>query len=120
MKAAESIYYGNEFVSLGATQDLSQANKLAKQMVGNFGMGKELEVFYNENIANSDIYFSDPNKYSEHTKCIIDKETLDLVKESYSEAKQILNDNIEKLIYFTDLLQNNTVVYKKEIENFYI
>ena len=119
-KAAESIYYGNEFVSLGATQDLSQANKLAKQMVGNFGMGKELEVFYNENIANSDIYFSDPNKYSEHTKCIIDKETLDLVKESYSEAKQILNDNIEKLIYFTDLLQNNTVVYKKEIENFYI
>jgi cell division protease FtsH len=117
-KAAESIYYGNEFVSLGAVQDLNQANKLAKRMIGNFGMGKELEVFYNENIGETDIYFNNPNKYSEYTKSIIDKETLDLVKEAYNEAKLILNDNIDKLIYFIDLLQNNTVVYKKEIDSF--
>jgi ATP-dependent metalloprotease FtsH len=30
-KAAESIYYGNNFVSLGAIQDLKQANSLAKK-----------------------------------------------------------------------------------------
>jgi len=30
-KAAESIYYGNNFVSLGAVQDLNQANKLAEE-----------------------------------------------------------------------------------------
>jgi cell division protease FtsH len=97
-KAAESIYYGNEFVSLGAIQDLNQANNLAKRMIGNFGMGKELEVFYNENIGDSELYFNNPNKYSEHTKYMMDKETLDLVKEAYNEAKLILDDNIDKLI----------------------
>jgi len=117
-KAAESIYYGNEFVSLGAIQDLSQANALAKKMIGNFGMGKELEVFYDENIGDTDIYFNNANKYSEHTKYIMDKETLDLVKEAYNEAKSILDENIDKLIYFTNLLQNNTVIYKKEINSF--
>jgi len=114
-KAAESIYYGNDFVSLGAIQDLNEANKLAKRMIGNFGMGKELEVFYNENVGDTDVYFNSPNKYSEHTKYIIDKETLDLVKEAYAEAKRILNDNVHKLIEFSDLLQNNTVIYKKNI-----
>jgi cell division protease FtsH len=43
-KAAESIYYGNEFVSLGAYQDLRQSNNLAQKMIGNFGMGEKLEV----------------------------------------------------------------------------
>jgi len=118
-KAAESIYYGDNFVSLGAIQDLNQANKLAKQMIGNFGMGKELEVFYNENVGENDVYFNNPNKYSEHTKYIIDKETLDLVKEAYAEAKHILNANIDKLIHFSDLLQNKTVIYKKEINDLY-
>jgi cell division protease FtsH len=117
-KAAESIYYGNDFVSLGAIQDLNEANKLAKRMIGNFGMGKELEVFYNENVGDTDVYFNSPNKYSEHTKYIIDKETLDLVKEAYAEAKRILNDNVDKLIEFSDLLQNNNVIYKKNIDIF--
>ena len=43
-KAAESIYYSNENVSMGAIQDLKTANNLAKRMVGNFGMGNKLEV----------------------------------------------------------------------------
>jgi ATP-dependent Zn protease len=89
-------------------------------MIGNFGMGKDLEVFYNENIGETDIYFNNPNKYSEYTKSIMDKETLDLVKEAYNEAKLILNDNLDKLTYFIDLLQNNTVIYKKEIDSFTI
>jgi cell division protease FtsH len=50
-KAAESVYYGDENVSLGATQDLKQSNSLAQQMIGNYGMGEELKAFYNENIG---------------------------------------------------------------------
>jgi cell division protease FtsH len=105
-KAAESIYYGNDFVSLGAVQDLNQANSLAKKMIENFGMGAELEVFfYNE--------FS--NKYSERTKYKMDKETLDLVKEAYIEAKTILKNNYVKMIDFSLLLQNSSVLYKNDI-----
>ena len=117
-KAAESIYYGNDFVSLGAIQDLNQANNLAKRMIGNFGMGNNLEVFYNEEVGEDAVargFFM--GKYSEHTKYMMDKETLDLVKEAYSEAKHILQENREKLIEFSELLQNNTILYKKDIGN---
>lgn len=36
-KAAESIWYGDNKVSLGATRDLKQANQLARKMIGLFG-----------------------------------------------------------------------------------
>jgi len=124
-KAAESIYYGNNFVSVGAIQDLNQANSLAKRMIGNFGMGNELEVFYNEDVNDDSNPFlgrslAMGSKYSQSTKYIMDKESLDLVKDAYQEAKTLLYSNITQLIHFSELLQNNTILYKKDIENFYI
>ena len=121
-KAAESIYYGNEYVSLGAIQDLKQANSLAKKMIGNFGMGNRLEVFFNEDVSDDSNPFLGRSlalgdKYSEHTRLIMDRETLDLVKEAYSKAKDILEKNKDKLIEFSELLQNNTIIYNRDINN---
>ena len=120
-KAAESIYYGNDFVSLGAIQDLKQANGLAKRMIGNFGMGDKLEVFFNEDISDDSNPFLGRSlalgdKYSEHTRLIMDKETLQLVKDAYSEAKKILEENKDKLLEFSELLQNQTIIYYRDIE----
>ena len=120
-KAAESLFYGNNFVSLGSYEDLKQANNLAKRMIGNFGMGEKMEVFFNEDIGDESNPFVGRSialgdKYSEYTKFIMDKESLDLVKEAYNEAKQILSDNLDKLIELSDLLQNKTVVYDKDID----
>ena len=47
-KAAESIFYGDDYVSVGAIQDLKQTNSLAQRMIGNYGMGKVLQAFYND------------------------------------------------------------------------
>jgi cell division protease FtsH len=117
-KAAESLFYGNDFVSLGAIQDLQQANSLAKRMIGNFGMGEKLEVFFNEDIGDDSfgktMIFGD--KYSQHTKYMMDKESLELVKEAYHEAKTILSAKIDKLFKFSELLQNNTILYGKNFE----
>jgi len=115
-KAAESVFYGNEFVSLGANQDLKQANNLAKRMIGNYGMGNELEVFFDENVGED--AFSNRGtveQYSDATKNIIDKEKLDLVKEAYNEAKRLLLKYNDKLIYFSELLLKDTVIYNKDI-----
>ena len=124
-KAAEAIYYGNEYVSMGAIQDLKQANSLAKQMIGNFGMGDKLEVFYNEDVGGDSNPFlgrslAMGDKYSEHTRLIMDRETLDLVKEAYGKAKEILEQNKDKLIEFSELLQNSTVVYNRDLQGFTI
>jgi cell division protease FtsH len=117
-KAAESIYYGNDFVSLGAVQDLKQANTLAKRMIGNFGMGEELEVFYNENVNNDGSPFAgrnlSPEKYSEYTKEVMDRESLNLVKEAYTTAKYILEVNWDKVLDFSEMLKTNTTIYDKD------
>ena len=119
-KAAENIYYGEEFVSLGAVEDLRQANKLAQQMIGNYGMGNKLEVFFNENVNDGDNPFlgrslSTGSKYSENTKFMMDNETLNLVVEAYNEAKYILTDYKDKVSEMTELLKNKTTLNLKDL-----
>jgi cell division protease FtsH len=113
-KAAENVYYGNDFVSVGATQDLKQANQLAQKMISNFGMGNKLEVFYNENMDDTGGLFTN-NKYSEQTKYKLDKESLELVIEAYNESKRILSENQDLLATMTELLLKNDVLTKKDI-----
>jgi cell division protease FtsH len=122
-KAAESIYFGDDFISVGANEDLRQANGLARRMIGNFGMGEELEVFFNDNIGDDSNPFLGrtlgmADKYSQNTKNIMDKESLDLVNNAYRDAKYILNQNYDKLIEFSELLTNNTIVMSKDIYEF--
>jgi len=122
-KAAESIYYGDDFISVGANEDLRQANGLARRMIGNFGMGEELEVFFNENIGDESSPFLGRSlgmgdKYSQNTKSLMDKESLDLVNNAYRDAKYILNQNYDKLIEFSELLINNTIVMSKDLDEF--
>jgi len=124
-KAAESVIYGNDYVSLGAIEDLRQANKLAQKMIGNFGMGNELEVFFNEDIDSESNPFlgrtlGSSEKYSQYTKFITDKEVLKLVKDAYAEAKEILLENKDKLINFSQLLEQVTILFKSDILDDYL
>jgi len=118
-KAAENIFYGEEYVSVGANQDLKQANSVAQRMIGNYGMGKLLEPFYNENIDSERNPFlgrslGSGDKYSEKTKEIMDTESLELVRNAYDEAKRILSENRENMdIIIDELLEKNTI-YGKE------
>ena len=114
-KAAETIFYGIEHVSLGAVQDLKQANSLAKRMIGNYGMGKELEAFYNENVEDDRNPFlgrslAMGDKYSEKIKDTMDRETLELVTYALNQAKEILTKNREDVTKMVDLLVNNTTI----------
>ncbi len=111
-KAAEYICYGNEFVSLGANEDLKQANKLAQRMIGNFGMGDKLEVFFNDR-DETNLFSSD--KYSEYTKSIMDKESLKLVKDAYNEAKYLLENNYDLLVLLSEKLKENIIITNDNI-----
>jgi len=122
-KAAESIFYGDDHVSLGAIEDLRQANKLAQRMIGNFGMGNELEVFFNEDVSDDSNPFLGRSlalgsKYSQNTKHMMDKESLNLVNEAYKDAKELLQNYYDKLIEFSELLKNNTVVMNSDVTQF--
>jgi len=117
-KAAESIWYGGEHVSFGATQDLRQANQLARTMVEMYGMGSgDLETFYNPN--------SNPNyanrlisTHSEKTKELVDEEILKIISNAYQQSKEILEKN--KLICdeLVDKVLEKQVLYRNDL-NFY-
>jgi len=119
-KAAETIYYGNDYVSVGAVQDLKEANSLAKRMIGNYGMGNKLEAFYNENVEDDRNPFLGRSlalgsKYSERTKDMMDRETLELVSFALTEAKNILMKNRTNVTVLVDCLIKNTTLIGSEI-----
>jgi len=119
-KAAEYIFYGENLVSLGAVQDLKQANSLAQRMIGNYGMGQDLEVFYNENVESDrnpflGRSFAMGDKYSEKTKEKMDIESLDLINDAYKEAINILLENKSKMNVLIKILLESTTLSGKFI-----
>ena len=108
-KAAESVFYGDDFVSLGATMDLKQANSLAKNMIEKFGMGEKLNVFYKDEDMMS-------NAYSENKKYEIENESALLVNEAYSNAKQIIEKNKDKIKKVIELLMEKITIDYNEFD----
>lgn len=120
-KAAENVYYGEEYVSVGANQDLKQANNMAQRMIGNYGMGKLLEAFYNEDVDSARNPFLGRTmgagaKYSEKTKELMDAESLELVRNAYDEAKRILSENREQMDAIVDALLEKNILYAKDFD----
>jgi ATP-dependent Zn protease len=83
-KAAESIFYGDNFVSLGATMDLNTANQLAVDMIERYGMGERLKLFYRRQSS------SFINDVSEKTQALIDRESRELVEAAYKMTMEVL------------------------------
>ena len=118
-KAAESIFYGDDHVSVGAVQDLKQTNSLAQRMIGNFGMGDKLETFYNENVDSERApfvgrTFGMGDKYSDKTKETFDKESLFLVDKSYKMAKDVLSSQQDLMELLIERLLEERTMYGSE------
>lgn len=121
-KAAEQVFYGREQVSLGAIQDLKQANSIARKMVGNWGMGNDLEVFYNENMESGQTPFlgrslASGSAYSDMTLEKMDKEALNLVDHAYLEALNLITAKRDTVTKLVDLLLQSVTLSGSEIKN---
>ena len=122
-KAAEEVFYGDSFVSLGASQDLKQANSIAQKMIGNYGMGDDLKIFYNENIDNNNPFLGRSlgtgNKYSEMIKEIMDRESLNLVNECYKEAYNLIDKNKKNIGVISNILIESITLDSAFVNNFF-
>jgi cell division protease FtsH len=108
-KAAESVYYGDDFVSLGASMDLVQANGLATEMIEKYGMGNKLIVF-----SKNDEY---GKSYSEVTKTLIDKEVAELVNEAYKSVRELIVQNKPIIDKYVNELLDNVVISADKFRN---
>jgi cell division protease FtsH len=101
-KAAECVYYGRDQVSLGAYQDLKQANDLARKMIVDYGMGNALEVYARSSTGSSVV--------SEYLATRTDREALALVDAAYNNVTALLCNDYSKMLVLKDRLLEKRVL----------
>jgi len=87
-------------ISSGAQSDISQATKIARQMILTWGMSSELgPISYGPDSAIKDQMFVMPGEkeYSERTAETIDSEVKKITDEAYKKSKELIKANKDKL-----------------------
>ena len=119
-RLAEEIIYGEEEVTTGASNDLQQVTRVARQMVTRFGMSDRLgpvalghqngNVFMGRDIASD-------RDFSNETAAAIDEEVRNYVDQAYSRAKKVLTDNRHILDRLAQMLMEKETVEADELQN---
>ncbi|XP_076929778.1 ATP-dependent zinc metalloprotease FTSH 4, mitochondrial-like [Bidens hawaiensis] len=106
-RVAEELIFGEDEVTSGASSDLEQATRLAREMVTKYGMSKEIGV-----VAHN--YDDNGKSMSTETRLLIEKEVQKLLENAYDNAKNILTRyNKEHHALANALLQHETLSGKQ-------
>ena len=103
-RVAEALFIGD--ISVGASNDIDRATKLAKDMVARYGMCERLgTVSY---LAGGEVFigrdYQTTKSFSESFASTIDEEVKILIDKAYAHCKQILEENSSKLQEVVDFL----------------
>ncbi len=119
-RAAEEIVLKD--VTTGASNDIERATSMARNMVMKYGMCEKFgpvqygdegeEVFIGRDIGHT-------RNYSENTADEIDAEVKKILNHSYSEAKRILNENIDVLHASAKLLMEKEKITGDEFRELF-
>jgi cell division protease FtsH len=119
-RLAEEIVYGEEEVTTGASNDLQQVTRVARQMVTRFGMSDRLgpvalgrqngNVFMGRDIASD-------RDFSNETAAAIDEEVRNYVDQAYSRAKRVLQENRQVLDRIAEMLIEKETVEADELQD---
>jgi cell division protease FtsH len=97
-RAAEQTFCDD--ISSGAQSDIEQATKIARQMVLTWGMSDHLgPISYGPDLGVKDLTYLMPTEreYSEKTAEQIDAEVKRIMEEAYKQARQLIEDNRDRL-----------------------
>ncbi len=118
-RIAEEIIFGEEEVTTGASNDLQQVARVAKQMVTRFGMSDRLgpvalgrqqgNMFLGRDIAAE-------RDFSEETAAAIDDEVRSLVDQAYRRAKAVMIQNRHVLDQLAAMLIEKETVDSEELQ----
>jgi cell division protease FtsH len=118
-RIAEELIFGEEEVTTGASNDLQQVARVARQMVTRYGMSEKLgpvalgrqqgNMFLGRDIMAE-------RDFSEETAAAIDEEVRKLVDAAYKRAKQVLTENRHILDQLAQLLMEKETVDAEELQ----
>lgn len=105
-RVAEEIFVGD--MSSGAQMDITQATRIVRSMVCEWGMTDSLGTVALDERSENGQYLGMPSyhekNYSEETAKIIDQEVRKLLDEAHDKAQQMIEDNKDKVQLMTDML----------------
>ncbi|WP_448525912.1 ATP-dependent zinc metalloprotease FtsH3 [Parathermosynechococcus lividus] len=118
-RIAEEIVFGEDEVTTGASNDLQQVARVARQMVTRFGMSDRLgpvalgrqsgNVFLGRDIMAE-------RDFSEETAATIDDEVRNLVDQAYRRAKEVLVNNRHVLDQIAQVLIEKETIDAEELQ----
>lgn len=119
-RVAEKVIYGDDAVTTGAGSDLRKATEIARDMVIEQGMGKQLrdQVFHEDNGGMVFDKITHERPYSEATAKLIDEEVKGLIQEASKRAEAVINDphNRKVLDKLADALLDKETLDEDEAE----
>ena len=116
-RAAEELFLGD--ISVGASNDIERATKLAKDMVARYGMSEKIgTVSY---LDDGEIFigrdYQSTKSYSEQVAGTIDQEVKRLIDRAYTQCRDILQKDSAKLQELADYLLANESITGQQFEN---
>ena len=111
-RIAEEVNYGT--LGAGALSDLERSTKMTYAMVAFYGMSKKIgPISYYDSTGTRDT-FTKP--FSEETARSIDDEVRRILDEAYTCAREIIEQNNDKINAMADLLLEKETIYAEDIE----
>jgi cell division protease FtsH len=119
-RLAEELIFGEEKVTTGASNDIERATEIARNMVTKWGLSDKLgpltyteedgEVFLGRSVAKQ-------KHVSDETNHIIDEEIRNVIDRNYDRAKNILEENMQKLHTMADALLKYETIDSDQIDD---
>ncbi|MCD8015878.1 MAG: ATP-dependent zinc metalloprotease FtsH [Lachnospiraceae bacterium] len=116
-RAAEEIVF--DTVTTGAANDIEKATSVARAMVTQYGMSKKFGLIGLESAASQYLDNRPVMNCSDATAAEVDQEVMQILKDSYDEAKRLLTKHrktMDKIAAF--LIEKETITGKEFMEIF--
>lgn len=120
-RVAEELVFDD--ITTGASQDIKQATKLARDMITKYGMSENVglvcysdddeEVFIGRDLAHH-------RSYSEGIAAEIDTEVKRIISDAYDKAKQMIMENRDVLDKCAELLLEKEKISREEFEGLFV
>ncbi len=96
-RASEELFYGDDCVTTGASNDLERASNIARDMVTHYGMASAIGHMVLETKKNVFLGrdLGEEKNYSDETALLVDKEIKKIIDDAYTDTKEILKKHKE-------------------------
>jgi len=110
-RAAEMVFFGEDKITTGASNDFERVTQMARDMVTKYGMDDELGT-----LQYLDSDYSMTKGYSESTAVVIDRKVREIVRSCFEQAKTLLKSEEVLMHKLAKILDAKEYLTREEFE----